>query len=108
MIPGIGRGLLAQFSVNRRRKITLSADGFASGSGLCRFWLSRFQSSSKAGFLGVARPSESTIRSSEKSNSPWRLKCCQVTAEPARIASIRSFRVNGGLNPRKSGDQAQH
>jgi hypothetical protein len=32
--------------------------------------------------LGKAKPIESTIHSSEKSNSPRRLKCFQVAADP--------------------------
>lgn len=34
------------------------------------------------------KPIESTIRSSEKSNSPCRLKCAQVATEPLRMALI--------------------
>jgi hypothetical protein len=59
----------------------------------CQFRPSQFSAHSKAGFLGdAASPMESTIRSSEKSNSPCKLKCCQVTAEPWRMASISSAR----------------
>src|SRR5258708_490508 len=61
--------------------------------GFCQFRPSQFSAHSKAGFLGdAASPMESTIRSSEKSNSPCKLKCCQVTAEPWRMASISSAR----------------
>jgi hypothetical protein len=61
--------------------------------GFCQFRPSQFSAHSKAGFLGdAASPMESTNRSSEKSNSPCKLKCCQVTAEPWRMASISSAR----------------
>jgi hypothetical protein len=55
-----------------------------------QFVISQFWPYSKAGFLGRARPMESAIRSSEKSNSPCKLQCFQVAAEPWRMASIRN------------------
>ena len=44
------------------------------------------------GFLGGVKPIESIIRSSEKSNSPCRLKCAQVATEPLRTASSNAAR----------------
>jgi len=47
---------------------------------------------------------ESTIRSSEKSNSPCKLKCCQVTAEPWRIERVHKplFLLHRGLRAKSS------
>ena len=49
-------------------------------------------------FLGGVRFMESTIRSSEKSNSPCRLKCAHVAAEPLRTASSSAVRRSSSFS----------
>src|ERR1035437_7753797 len=61
----------------------------AANKALSGFSTSQNQSGFRPRVLGGVRFIESTIRSSEKSNSPCRLKCAHVAAEPLDRKSTR-------------------
>ena len=50
-----------------------------------------FSSTFQLGIWGRSKPTESLCFSSEKSYSPWKLMCCQVTIEPSLTAVSSSW-----------------
>jgi hypothetical protein len=79
--------------LNKRHKSPIGFHADPRGAGLlAESGPPNFRSPARPVFWGAAKPMESTIRSSEKSNSPCRLKCRHVDMDPLRMASISSAR----------------